>query len=178
MASRRETCETSSKCTQRLARVKRWGKSPPLRWRHRRHGKPRVVQGQIGGESRPGSIKPSGRLLDPGSDTGTRGMIAATRSSLRELRAAQNPAYRLARHNSFVLLVGARDRTGAEGVEGGLAVGRWPTTDKGKIFLCVRLTESNDRHASPVRSLQGCQNHPRETPQCRLPPVLWFPHGS
>ena len=40
----------------RLARVKRWGKSPPLRWRRRRHGKPRVVQGQIGGESRPGSM--------------------------------------------------------------------------------------------------------------------------
>jgi hypothetical protein len=40
----------------RLARVKRWGKSPPLRWQHRRHGKPRVVQGQIGGESRPGSM--------------------------------------------------------------------------------------------------------------------------
>src|SRR3984893_8205015 len=58
VASRRETCGTSSKCTQRLARVKRWGKSPPLRWRHRGHGKPRVVQGQIEGESRPGSIKP------------------------------------------------------------------------------------------------------------------------
>jgi hypothetical protein len=27
----------------RLARVKRWGKSPPLRWQHRRQGKPRVV---------------------------------------------------------------------------------------------------------------------------------------
>jgi hypothetical protein len=40
----------------RLARVKRWGKSPPLRWQHRGHGKPRVVQGQIGGESRPGSL--------------------------------------------------------------------------------------------------------------------------
>src|SRR5712692_4819258 len=101
VASRRETCETSSKCTQRLARVKRWGKSPPLRWRHRRQGKPRVVQGQIGGESRPGSIKPSGRLLDPGSDAGTRGMIAVTRSSLRELRAAQNPAYRPVRQYLF-----------------------------------------------------------------------------
>src|ERR1700676_4530947 len=64
VASRRETCGTSSKSTQRLARVKRWGKSPPLRWRHRGHGKPRVVQGQIGGESRPGSINPSGRLLE------------------------------------------------------------------------------------------------------------------
>jgi hypothetical protein len=38
-----------------LVRVKRWGKSPPLVWQHTRHGKPRVVQGQIGGESRPGS---------------------------------------------------------------------------------------------------------------------------
>src|SRR6202007_3216752 len=40
----------------RLARVKRWGKSPQLRWQHRRPGKPRVVQGQIGGESRPASL--------------------------------------------------------------------------------------------------------------------------
>src|SRR5713226_6067443 len=46
----------ASTCSRRLARVKRWGKSPPLRWRHRGHGKPRVVQGQIGGESRPGSM--------------------------------------------------------------------------------------------------------------------------
>jgi hypothetical protein len=37
-----------------LARVKRWGKSPPLGWRHPGHGKPRVEQGQIGGEGRPG----------------------------------------------------------------------------------------------------------------------------
>ena len=63
VASRRKTCETSSKCSLSLARVKRWGKSPPLRWQHRRHGKPRVVQGQIGGESRPGS--PSTLLRRP-----------------------------------------------------------------------------------------------------------------
>jgi hypothetical protein len=75
VASRRETCGTSSKRAglkpglymeswakarlyrlARLARVKRWGKSPPLRWRQRRHGKPRAVQGQIGGESWPGSM--------------------------------------------------------------------------------------------------------------------------
>jgi hypothetical protein len=37
-------------------RVKRWGKSPPLRWQHRGHGKPREVQDQIGGESWPGSL--------------------------------------------------------------------------------------------------------------------------
>jgi hypothetical protein len=55
VASRRKTCETSSNSSFRLARVKRWGKSPPLVWQHTRQGKPRVVQGQIGGESRPGS---------------------------------------------------------------------------------------------------------------------------
>jgi len=37
-------------------RVKRWGKSPPRRQQWRRHGKPRAVQDQIGGESRPGSL--------------------------------------------------------------------------------------------------------------------------
>ena len=44
---------------QRLAspvRVKRWGKSPPPRWQHRGHGKPREVQDQIGGQSWPGSL--------------------------------------------------------------------------------------------------------------------------
>jgi hypothetical protein len=39
-----------------LVRVKRWGKSPPLRQQWRGHGKPRAVQGQIGGESWPGSL--------------------------------------------------------------------------------------------------------------------------
>src|SRR6201981_367065 len=39
-----------------LVRVKRWSKSPPLVWQQARLGKPRVVQGQIGGESRPGSL--------------------------------------------------------------------------------------------------------------------------
>jgi hypothetical protein len=37
-------------------RVKRWGKSPPLRQQWQRQGKPRVVQDQIGGQSRPGSL--------------------------------------------------------------------------------------------------------------------------
>ncbi len=37
-------------------RVKRWGKSPPLSQQCGRHGKPRVVQDQIGGESWPGSL--------------------------------------------------------------------------------------------------------------------------
>jgi len=111
VASRRKTCETSSKCSFSLARVKRWGKSPPLRWQHRRHGKPRVVQGQIGGESRPGSLRalaqstasrrplqrarslddgashrweqPSGRLLESQRELRPRGMITVAMPSLR-----------------------------------------------------------------------------------------------
>ena len=88
------------------ARVKRWGKSPPLVRRRTRHGKPRVVQGQIGGESRPGSLsglvrhdgfavaaaadslpfatalagakeQPSGRPLESRREPWPRGMIAA-----------------------------------------------------------------------------------------------------
>src|SRR5205823_10348896 len=39
------------------ARVKRWGKSPPRRWRQRRHGKPRLEKGQIGSESQSSSTK-------------------------------------------------------------------------------------------------------------------------
>jgi hypothetical protein len=87
----------------RLVRVKRWGKSPPLVWQQARHGKPRVVQGQIGGESRPGSMsvraserfrcdgasqsseQPSGRLLEPRREARPRGMIASKRCS-RSLR--------------------------------------------------------------------------------------------
>jgi hypothetical protein len=80
--------------------VKRWGKSPPLVWQQARHGKPRVVQGQIGGESRPGSPsdaseslqrflrgraicsgeQPSGRLLEPWREPRPRGMIVRARS--------------------------------------------------------------------------------------------------
>jgi len=55
VASSRETCKTPAKADSAV-RVKRWGKSSPLVWRQTRHGKPRVVQGQIGGESRPGSM--------------------------------------------------------------------------------------------------------------------------
>ena len=33
-------------------RVKRWGKSPPRLWRHRRQGKRRPEQDQIGGRPR------------------------------------------------------------------------------------------------------------------------------
>ena len=66
------------------ARVKRWGKSPPRGWQHSRHGKPRVEQGQIGGEGRPGPLGPSGRLLESRSDSGPRGMIAGARKRSTE----------------------------------------------------------------------------------------------
>jgi hypothetical protein len=65
-------------------RVKRWGKSPPRGWQHSRHGKPRVEQGQIGGEGRPGPLGPSGRLLESRSDSGPRGMIAGARKRSTE----------------------------------------------------------------------------------------------
>src|ERR1700739_726768 len=52
-----------------LVRVKRWGKSPPLVWQQARHGKPRVVQGQIGGESRPGSPSKQTQVCSASSET-------------------------------------------------------------------------------------------------------------
>jgi hypothetical protein len=93
--------------------VKRWGKSPPPGWRHPGHGKPRVEQGQIGGEGWPSpyafrsqgwTLRPSGRLLESRSDPGPRGMIAALHSMRPDVflggvgRSGQNPAYRLTRY--------------------------------------------------------------------------------
>ena len=62
----------------RLVRVKRWGKSPPLVWQHTRHGKPRVVQGQVGGESRPGSSSQRSR--------GSRSTVVAATDALPRQR--------------------------------------------------------------------------------------------
>jgi len=62
------------------------------------------VQGQIGGESRPGSLGPSGRLLESRCEPGPRGMIA-TAHGPHGSRAEQNPAYRPARHFINVLMV-------------------------------------------------------------------------
>src|ERR1700680_2545645 len=55
---RRERFATESATEKRppssqVARVKRWGKSPPRSWQHVRHGKPQLEQGQICGERRP-----------------------------------------------------------------------------------------------------------------------------
>ncbi len=98
----------------RRARVKRWGKSPPLGRRRSRHGKPRVEQGQIGGEGWPGPLGPSGRPLESGRETGPRGMIAPVASRSvptlfvgKAARAGQNPAYRPARQIHFEPLLAA-----------------------------------------------------------------------
>ena len=65
----------------RSVRVKRWGKSPPRRQQCLRHGKPRAVQDQIGGEGLPVPLGPSGRSLEPPGDRRPRGMIAAARGN-------------------------------------------------------------------------------------------------
>ena len=52
--------------TTLAARVKRWGKSPPLRQRCRRHGKPRAEQDQIGEEGWPGPWPDFGWVVTPG----------------------------------------------------------------------------------------------------------------
>ncbi len=64
-----------------VARVKRWGKSPPRSWQHERHGKPQPEQGQIGGEGRPVPKtlereldEAAGRLLEGAGDRAPREM--------------------------------------------------------------------------------------------------------
>jgi len=81
------------------ARVKRWGKSPPLARQRVRHGKPRVEQGQIGGEGWPSPLIPSGRLLELRSDSKPRGMIAAApcKRCGHKIRLTDSPANILAR---------------------------------------------------------------------------------
>ncbi len=67
---------------RRGARVKRWGKSPPLDRRRARHGKPRAEQGQIGEPTgpTPGSASDGGGLpgrpLEPAGNGAVRGMSA------------------------------------------------------------------------------------------------------
>ena len=54
-------------------RVKRWGKSPPRLWRHRRQGKRRPEQDQIGGRPRAPVLTgaPGKRLARPRSPGGS-----------------------------------------------------------------------------------------------------------
>ena len=61
--------------SRRRVRVKRCGKSAPRFWQQGWQAKPRTEQDQIGRRSRTARPKPSGRLLDPVSDAGARGMI-------------------------------------------------------------------------------------------------------
>ncbi len=74
----------------RGVRVKRWGKSPPRSWRHGRHGKPRLEQGQVSGESTHLDQDAAGRLLEGVSDRTPREMTVTVVHST-----GQNPAYRL-----------------------------------------------------------------------------------
>ena len=56
MIAREENLRDIFEWSAAQVRVKRWGKSPPLRQQCWRQGKPRAVQDQIGGESWPGSL--------------------------------------------------------------------------------------------------------------------------
>src|SRR5215212_6152724 len=62
---------------RRRAMVKRCGKSAPRPWQHGWQAKPRTEQGQIGKRYRTARPKLPGRLLDPASNGGARGMIVA-----------------------------------------------------------------------------------------------------
>jgi hypothetical protein len=62
---------------RRRVRVKRCGKSAPRFWQQKWQAKPRTEQDQIGRRLRAARPKPPGRLLDPVSNAGTRGMIVS-----------------------------------------------------------------------------------------------------
>ena len=78
----------------RGVRVKRCGKSAPRPPQGGWQAKPRTEQDRIGRRSRAARPKPPGRLLDPASDGGARGMVVARRLSVRGRRRVQNSAYR------------------------------------------------------------------------------------
>ena len=44
----RDSATENSQPATRRSKVKRWGKSPPREWQHKRHGKPHQEQCQIG----------------------------------------------------------------------------------------------------------------------------------
>jgi hypothetical protein len=67
----------------REAMVKRCGKSAPRSWQHGWQAKPRTEQGQIGKRQRTARPKLPGRLLDPASNGGARGMIVAAPKPVR-----------------------------------------------------------------------------------------------
>src|SRR6185312_7572481 len=61
----------------RAVRVKWCGKSAPRLEQSGWQGKPHVEQDQIGEEERPAPLRLPGRLLEPISNGGSRGMVAA-----------------------------------------------------------------------------------------------------
>ena len=83
------------------ARVKRCGKSAPRVWQQAWQAKPRTEQGQIGrrvrlatGDHRTARPRLPGRLLDPVSNDGARGMIVTPKRGLKSPReGGQNSAY-------------------------------------------------------------------------------------
>ncbi len=79
---------------RRAVRVKRCGKSAPRPPQGGWQAKPRTEQDRIGRRSRAARPKPPGRLLDPASDGGARGMVVARRRPVRGRRRVQNSAYR------------------------------------------------------------------------------------
>jgi len=68
-------------------RVKRRGKSPPLRQQCRRQGKPGPEQARIGGEALSAPFESAGRALEATGDGGPREMAAHDKSRLTAPRA-------------------------------------------------------------------------------------------
>ena len=64
--------------------MKRCGKSAPRSWQHGWQAKPRTEQGQIGKRHRTARPKLPGRLLDPASNDGARGMIVTPKPDGRK----------------------------------------------------------------------------------------------
>ena len=98
------------------ARVKRCGKSAPRVWQQAWQAKPRTEQGQIGrrvrlatGDHRTARPRLPGRLLDPVSNDGARGMIVTPSEPRLKGRASeggQNSAYGRLRRPFFFSVAG------------------------------------------------------------------------
>ena len=88
--NREQTADGPRKGDQ--VRVKRWGKSPPQDWRQDWHGKPHPEQDQIGRHQAWPALPP-GRLLEPCSNAGPRGMAARGESPYKTRLIGQLPPF-------------------------------------------------------------------------------------